>query len=224
MRESSRPGRYGPATSFENSETGPRARRRLTGSRLRGTVLERVAQASTIFIVTIDLADMDRGVYESFELRVARHPSETGAFMLVRILAYCLEYCDGIEMTAGLSSTDIPALLVRDLTGRVTAWIEVGLPDAERLHRGSKLADRVAVYTHRDVRQLLAQLDGARIHHADAIPIRAFDRTVIEQIADLLDRRTSLALTVSGGDLHVSLGDQMFAVPMTEHRLSQSRS
>jgi uncharacterized protein YaeQ len=179
-----------------------------------------VAQAATIYVVSIDLADMDRGVYETLELRVARHPSETAAFMLVRILAYCLEYGEGIEMTGGLSSGDEPALVVRDLTGRVTAWIEVGLPDADRLHRGSKLAGRVAVYTHRDARQLLAQLEGEKIHRAGDIRIRAFDRNVIEPIADLLDRRSSFSLNVSGGDLHLSLGDRTFEVPMTEHRIT----
>jgi uncharacterized protein YaeQ len=178
-----------------------------------------LAQASTIFVVTIDLADMDRGVYESLELRVARHPSETAAFMLVRLLAYCLEYTEGIELTAGLSSADEPALVVRDLTGKVTAWIEVGLPDAERLHRGSKLAGRVAVYTHRDVRQLLAQLAGAKIHRAADIPIRAFDRVVIDEISELIDRRCSFSLNVSGGDVHLSIGERTFAIPMTEHRL-----
>src|SRR5699024_7192812 len=105
-------------------------------------------------------------------------------------------------------------------TGRITAWIEVGLPDAERLHRGSKLADRVAVYTHRDVRQLLAQLDGRKIHRAEAIRIRAFDRLAIEAIADRLDRRSSFALTVSAGEVHLSLGDQTLAVPMAEHRIA----
>ena len=137
-----------------------------------------MATAATIYTVTIDLSDLDRGVFETLELRVARHPSETAEYMLVRLLAYCLEYQEGIALTEGVSSGDEPALVVRDLTGRVTAWIEVGLPDAARLHRGSKLAGRAAVYTHRDVRQLLAQLAGAKIHRAGEIPIRAFDRAV----------------------------------------------
>ena len=178
-----------------------------------------VAQASTIYIVSIDLADMDRGVYESLELRVARHPSETAAYMLVRVLAYCLEYREGLEMTEGVSSGDLPALLVRDLTGQITAWIEVGLPDAERLHRGSKLAGRAAIYTHRDIRQLLGQLDGQKIHRAGAIVIRAFDRAAIDLVADQLDRRSSFALSVSGGELHLAMGEQTFALPMTEHRI-----
>ena len=178
-----------------------------------------MAQTATIYAVTIDLADMDRGVYETLDLRVARHPSETAEYMLVRILAYCLEYREGIQMTEGVSSGDEPALLVRDLTGRVTAWIEVGMPDAARLHRASKHAGRVVVYTHRDARQLLAQLSGEKIHRAADIPIRAFDRALIEQAASLIDRRTSLAVSVSGGDLHLSFGERTIEIPMIEHRL-----
>ena len=113
-----------------------------------------MAETATIYNFSIDLSDMDRGVYETLELRVARHPSETAEYMVVRVLAYCLEYQEGITLTEGVSSGHEPALLVRDLTGRVTAWIEVGLPDAARLHRASKLAGRVAVYTHRDARHV----------------------------------------------------------------------
>jgi uncharacterized protein YaeQ len=178
-----------------------------------------VAQASTIYFVAIDLSDLDRGVFESFDLRVARHPSETAEYMVVRLLAYCLEYQEGIALTDGLSSGDEPALVVRDLTGRVTAWIEVGLPDASRLHRGSKLAGRAVVYTHRDARQLLSQLSGARIHRAGDIPIRAFDRTAIEEVAALIERRTSLAISISGGDVSVALGERLLTVAMTEYRL-----
>jgi len=178
-----------------------------------------VAQTATIYNVTIDLSDLDRGVFETLDLRVARHPSETAEFMLVRLLAYCLEYQEGIALTEGLSSGDEPALVVRDLTGRMTAWIEVGLPDAARLHRGSKLAGRAAVYTHRDVRQLLTQLSGAKIHRAGDIPIRAFDRTAIEELAALIERRVSLGISVSGGELLVALGERTFTLVMTEHRL-----
>ena len=158
-------------------------------------------------------------MYESLELRVARHPSETAAFMLVRILAYCLEFEEGIEMTPGLSSTDDPAVVIRDLTGRVTGWIEVGLPDAARLHRASKQVGRVAVYTHRDVRQLLAQLEGERIHRGDAIRIRSFDRSIIEAVAEMIERRTSFAVNASGGELQLSFADRTFELPIVEHRI-----
>lgn len=178
-----------------------------------------MALTATIYNFTIDLTDMDRGVFETLDLRVARHPSETVEYMLVRVLAYCLEFQEGVELTDGVSSGDEPALVVRDLTGRVTAWIEVGMPDAARLHRGMKLAGRAAVYTHRDTRQLLGNLTGARIHRADQIPIRAFDRGAIESLAAHLERRTSLAISVSDAELFVSMGQQTFTLAMTEHRV-----
>ena len=179
-----------------------------------------MAETATIYHFSIDLSDMDRGVYETLELRVARHPSETTEYMVVRVLAYCLEYQEGITMTEGVSSGDDPALLVRDLTGRVTAWIEVGMPDAARLHRGSKHAGRVAVYTHRDARQLLAQLSGEKIHRAADIPIHAFDRGTITAIAEAIDRRTSLSLSVSHAELYVSIADRTYTLPVVEHRLA----
>jgi uncharacterized protein YaeQ len=178
-----------------------------------------MAQTATIYHFAIDLSDLDRAVYDSFELKVARHPSETAEYMLVRVLAYCLEYREGITMTEGVSSGDDPAVLVRDLTGAVTAWIEVGMPDASRLHRASKLAGYVAVYTHRDVRQLLAQLGGERIHRAAEIPIRAFNRGAIDAVAKHIDRRTSMAVSVSGGEVYLSLGAETHSLAIDEHRL-----
>jgi uncharacterized protein YaeQ len=179
-----------------------------------------LAQTATIYHFSIDLSDLDRAIYESFELKVARHPSETAEYMLVRVLAYCLEYREGIVMTDGVSSGDEPAVIVRDLTGTVTAWIEVGLPDAARLHRAAKRGGRVAVYTHRDVRQFLSQLEGARIHRAGEIAVRAFTRSTIETIASQVDRRTSMAVSVSGGEIYLSLAEATHTLPIDEHRLS----
>src|SRR5262245_11314920 len=109
----------------------------------------RVAQTATIYTLSIDLSDIDRGVYETLELRVARHPSETAEYMLTRVLAYCLEYTEGIAFSKGLSDPDEPAISIRDLTGALQAWIDVGAPEAARLYRASKASPRVAVYTHK---------------------------------------------------------------------------
>src|SRR4051794_296567 len=93
--------------------------------------ITRMALTATIYTFTIDLADMDRGCYEALELRVAQQPSETPEYMLSRVLAYCLEYTEGIAFTQGVAAGDEPAIWVRDLTGRTLAWIDVGMPDAD---------------------------------------------------------------------------------------------
>ncbi len=178
-----------------------------------------MAQTATIYALHIDLNDMDRGVYETLDLRVARHPSETIEFMLVRVLAYCLEYEEGIAFGDDVSSGEEPAVLVRDLTGRLTGWFEVGMPDANRVHRGSKAAGRVGVYTHRDVRQVLGQFAGQRIHRAEDVRVRAFDRAAIDTIAATLDRRTQMGVSMNDGDVFVTVGDRSFGLPMGEYRI-----
>jgi uncharacterized protein YaeQ len=178
-----------------------------------------MAQSATVYSLTIELADMDRGVYESLDLRVARQPSETAEYMLTRVLAYCLEYTEGIAFTQGIAAGDEPAVLVRDATGQVTAWIEVGLPDAERLHRGSKLSGRAVVYTHRAVDQLLGQLAGKRIHRAESIPIYALERGFTQTMAGLIERRTALSLSVTERELFVEVGGRNLRTMLDERRI-----
>src|SRR2546426_11616054 len=103
-----------------------------------------MALTATIYNLDTELANVDRSVYATFRLKLARQPSETLEYMLTRYLAYCLEHTEGIALTEGIAAGDQPAGLVRDLTGRVTAGIGGGGPDAQRLHRGSKLAGRGA--------------------------------------------------------------------------------
>ncbi|WP_420427650.1 YaeQ family protein [Algiphilus sp.] len=169
-----------------------------------------MALTATMFHFSVQLADMDRSVYEALTLRVAQQPSETRLFMLTRVLAYCLEYEEGIVFTEGVAATDEPAIVVRDLTGRVTHWIEVGAPDAERVHRGSKLAGRAAVYTHRDPLALVRQYAEARIHQAEAVPVYAFDREMLPLAAEALERRSSLALSVTEGHLYLDIDGKHF--------------
>ena len=175
-----------------------------------------------MYNLSIDLADIDRGVYETLDLRVARQPSETIEYMLMRVFAYCLEYEDGIVMTEGVAAGDEPAVMVRDLTGRITAWIEVGMPDPERLHRGSKLAGRAAVYTHRDIRKLLAGFSSATIHRAAEIPVYAFDRSFVDEVAGLLDRRSSLSVSITERELYLEIAGQTFKTTIAEHRIQQA--
>jgi len=180
-----------------------------------------MALTATIYNFSTQLSDIDRGVYESFDLRLARHPSETTEYMLTRFLAYCLEYTEGIELTEGLSAGDQPPLQVRDLTGRVTAWIDVGMPDADRLHRASKMAGRVAVYTHRNIRQVLSELGARKIHGGADIPIYAFEPQFIESAAATLDRRNDVSLSVTERHLYLDVGSHHFETTLTEHRLAE---
>ena len=166
-----------------------------------------MALTSTVFTFDIDLSDSDRHIYESLSLRVARHPSESDEFLIARVLAYCLEYQDGIAFSRGLCDADDPPICVRDLTGALRVWVDVGTPSAERLHRASKAAPRVVVYVHKEYTQWLEGIAAAAIHRADLLELRVLDRSLVAQMTSRLDRRMSFALTVAEGELFVSFAD-----------------
>jgi uncharacterized protein YaeQ len=164
-----------------------------------------LALNSTIYSFAIDLSDADRDCYETLSLRVAQHPSETEHSLVARVLAYCLEYQEGIEFSRGLCDADEPAIAVRDLTGARRAWIDVGAPAADRLHRAAKAAPRVAVYTFKESTQWLAGLSAADIHRAGEIAIHAIEPALVQAIVARLERRLGFALTVSDRELFVAL-------------------
>ena len=83
--------------------------------------------------------------------------------MLTRVLAYCLSYEEGITFSRGLAVPDEPAVWVKDLQGTTQAWIEVGTPSAERLHKATKAVSRVSVYTHHDVELLNKAVRGQKV-------------------------------------------------------------
>jgi len=167
-----------------------------------------MALSATLYLFKIDLADSDRGIYRPLELRVARHPSETEDHLLTRVLAYCLEYTEGIAFSNGLFESDQPTVAVRDLTGALQVWIDVGAPEAARMHRAAKLAPRVVIYTNKDAAQLAARLAAERIHRVETLELYAVDRGWLARLGARLVRRMEFTLTVAERHLYLTLGEE----------------
>ena len=179
-----------------------------------------MALTATIYTIDIDLNDSDRGVYESLALRVARHPSESEEFLVTRVLAYALEYTEGIQFSRGISDPEEPTISVRDLTGRLTLWVEIGSPDAARVHKAAKASPRVAIYTHKDPKQLVDRLAGERIHRAADVELWAVDRAFITEVSARLDRRMSFGLSVVDRELLLSIGSDTLTGRVVRHSLA----
>lgn len=165
-----------------------------------------MAQGSMVLGFDVMLSDVDRGVYEALAFKVAQHPSETAVYLVTRVLAYALEWTEGIEFAQGMATAELPALTVRDPTGRLRAWIEIGTPDAARLHRASKAADRVAVYCHKEADAWLRGLGGHDVHAHETIALHRFDRAFVDAAAERLERRNEWSLSITEGALYLDLG------------------
>ncbi len=151
----------------------------------------------------IALADVDRSVYADLDVRAARHPSEDTPYLLTRVLAFALEHEDGLAFSRGLSDGDEPALWRRSDDGRVLTWIEVGAPAADRLHRASKLAERVVVYCHRRPDLLQQRCAKERVHKGEQIRVVKVPTELLDALEARLDRNNRWDLSVHEGRLTI---------------------
>ena len=179
-----------------------------------------MALTATIYHLEIALSDVDRGVYESLDLRLARHPSETMRYLLTRTFAYCLSYEEGIAFSkAGLSSDDEPPISIRDLTGLLRAWIDIGAPSAERLHKASKAAPRVALYTHADLGLLRREAGSRAIHRVEDIAVWRVEGSFLDGLEAKVDRHTKLGLLRTDGVLYATVGEKTLEGTVTRASL-----
>jgi uncharacterized protein YaeQ len=178
-----------------------------------------MALSATVYHLKIELSDVERAVYQALDLRVARHPSETMRYLLTRVIAYCLCYEEGISFSKGLSTTEEPALWVKDLQGNLRVWIEVGTPSAERLHKASKASPRVVVFTHNDPQLLMKAAASKVIHKAEAIEIYALGGGFLDALDGATDRNAKWTLVHTEGTLYMTSGDSNLTTPVTRYHL-----
>jgi uncharacterized protein YaeQ len=166
-----------------------------------------MALPATLRRFEIALADADSAVYEQLDWRVAQHPSESERYLVARVIARALEHGDGVEFSrGGVSDDDEPAIVQRDLRGDLQAWIEVGSPSPDRLHKATKLAPRVAIYAWKNVEQLAAAIAERGVHRADELVLRALPVELLDGVVATLDRINRWDLSVTGGQLYLAIG------------------
>ena len=173
-----------------------------------------MALPSTIYRAGIELSDIDRSLYESLQVTVAQHPSETAERMVVRLLAYALCFEPGLAFTKGISAADEPDLWLKGPDGRVLTWIEVGLPDPERLAKACRHAGRVILFASgaalpRWEGQHLAKLSGI-----GNLTVVGFDQEFVNRLTARLKRVVNWSMTITEGSLYLAVnGETLETVP-----------
>ncbi len=181
----------------------------------------RVARTATVYRLNLELSDVDRGLYETLDFRVAQHPSEGEDRLVARILAYALLYEERLEFGRGLSTADEPDLEVRDLTGQLTHWIDVGTPSAERIHIASKKAKQVTIVCHKRPDALAREMTGRRIHNAETIAVLYLEPSFVAALASALVRSSSWIVVHTDGELSITAGDDHYATSVRREGLPQ---
>jgi uncharacterized protein YaeQ len=172
---------------------------------------------ATLYRFTIDLSDVDRNLYQTLEFRAALHPSESLPFFVARVLAYCLNFQEGLEFSGGISTPDDPALRVMGLTGGVDLWIDIGNPTAKRIHKASKAAKRVLIYTHKDGQKLVEDFKNEEVYRLEAIGIYGLDQRFLNGLGSSLNRENHWEITRNEGELYVGVGKETFQGKLIRH-------
>jgi uncharacterized protein YaeQ len=167
-----------------------------------------MALPSTIYKATIQLADIDRGRYETLAATVARHPSETEERLVARLLAYALFCEEDLVFTRGLCATDEPDLWVKGGDDRVRFWVEVGLPDAERIVKASRHAERVALLACGRALPGWEQQHLPKLAPVPNLTVIAIDQPFLASLVERLERSVSWSITITEGVCYLTIGEE----------------
>jgi len=152
---------------------------------------------------SISLSDLNRDYYDSLNLTVAQHPSESPERMMVRVLAFCLNAQDRLSFTKGLSETEEPDLWVKSLDDQIDLWIDVGEPGIDRLKKATRQSRVTRVYSFNSKSPIWweqLQLERAKL---DVLVFR-FDWLAIQEFAQLLERTMAMSVTITGDSAYIA--------------------
>ncbi|GAA0852943.1 YaeQ family protein [Aliiglaciecola litoralis] len=174
-----------------------------------------MALKPTIYKFRIALSDMDRDYYDSLNLTVAQHPSETLERMMARILAYCLNAQLDLALTKGLSTADEPDIWVRTPDEQTSLWIEIGEPDPERIKKATRLADEVKVYSFNTKSSVWYQQAKSKLEQLN-VQVYQFDWSHITDLASLVDRTMDLSVTIADQSAYIATAKGECQIPWEE--------
>ena len=164
-----------------------------------------MALKATIYKTELSVADLDRNVYENFSLRLARHPSENDARMMVRLLAFMLFADERLEFGKGLSTGDEPDLWLKDLTGAIDLWIYVGQLDERWLRKASGRSARVVVISYGDrAADVWWEQNCDKLEKLPNLTVYRLSTEDTQALAGLASRSMNLQCTIQEGEVLIT--------------------
>ncbi len=175
-----------------------------------------MALKPTIYKLSIAISDFNRDYYDTVNLTVALHPSETLERMVARIVAYCLNAQENIIFTKGLSNIEEPDIWVKTLDDLVTLWIEVGEPAPDRIKKSSRLAPEVKIYSFNSKSDTWWNQSKSKVNQFKNVQFYQFDWQQITELATFVKRTMDWSLSISGDTVYIAAETQECELVMAE--------
>lgn len=173
-----------------------------------------------LYRFNIELSNIDRGVYETLDFRVAQHPSEAAPYLLTRVLAYALSYQQGLDFSPkGLGDPDAPALQLLNHHNTIDMWIEIGNASARKLHKATKTARQVVVYTYKNPQVLIDDIKANDVHKAHELQIFSFDEKFVSVLEKHLEKNNHWSVVVQQNQIDLSINDTAITTELKQHKV-----
>ena len=183
-----------------------------------------MAQKATIYKVELSVSDMDRHYYETHNLTVAKHPSETDERLMVRILAFALNAHECLEFTRGLSTDDEPDIWQKSLSGELELWVALGLPGAKIVRQSCGKADEVIIYCYGG---RTAEIWWEKIKNSttrcDNLQVVNFSEKDTRELGKQVNRSMRLQVNIQDGDVMVSVDGSIVYVTQVKWKNADHR-
>lgn len=164
-----------------------------------------MALKPTIFKLKVSISDMDRDFYETLNLTIAQHPSETTERMMARLMAFSINAEEELLFSKGLSTPDEPDIWKHGLDGQLLMWIDVGEPAPERIKKATRIAKKVKIYSFNSKSDTWWSIDKKAFNALDA-EFYQFPWSQLRRLAELVERTMDLSITISESAAYVAAG------------------
>ena len=157
----------------------------------------------TIYKLRISLSDLNRNYYDTLNLTLAQHPSETLERMMARVLAYCINAQEGLVFTKGLSDIEEPDIWVRTLDEQTSLWVEVGEPSFDRVKKATRLADKVSIYSFNSKSDVWWKQLENKAQQLN-VSIFKFDWEAIKELTAFVQRTMDISISITGDSAYIA--------------------
>lgn len=158
---------------------------------------------------------MDRHYYQTHELTVAQHPSETDFRFMMRILVFIQNADENLTFTKGLCVDDEPEIWKKSLTHEIELWIDFGQLDDKRIRKACGRSSQVFIYTYNQRKaKVWWKQQKKKLHRYKNLQVFSIEAIGIEK---LVSRNMVLQCNIQDGVLYLSNDEVSVDVCIQSH-------
>jgi uncharacterized protein YaeQ len=174
-----------------------------------------MALKATINKATIQLSDMDRNYYETLNLTIAQHPSETDIRMMVRLLAFILNANENLQFGKGVSDEEEAAIWQINYSDVIELWIELGQLDEKRLKKACSRAQKVILYTYGSSADTWWKQSQKKLRLFSKLSVEMVSQETCDALAKLASRSMDFQCSIQDNQLWLTAGDETLLIETT---------